>query len=225
MACEVDEEFALPQGWRALDLRTLFGLLDDTAYSVVGYASQLLHWQRTSLYCPACGSANGSLGESWSRTCPRCGHTGYPPVIPAVLALVHNGEHILLSHKPGWGKRYSIFAGFVEPGESLEGCVRREVAEEAGIEITDITYYGSQTWPFPTQLMVGFQARYVSGEPQPDLQELDDVRWFHVDNLPEFPPLLSLSGQLITAWIRSLRPEGRESQAVQTKARSASQPG
>lgn len=206
LACEVDEQLPLSQNLRAFDLRALFGLLDETAYSVVGYASQLLHWQRTSRYCPACGTANGSLGESWSRTCPACGHTGYPPVIPAVLALVHNGEHILLSHKPGWGKRYSIFAGFVEPGESLEDCVRREVAEEAGITVADVTYCGSQPWPFPSQMMVGFQAHYATGEPQPDMQELDDVRWFHVDNLPDYPPQLSLSGQLITAWIRSLRP-------------------
>lgn len=205
--CEVDENLQLPQDWRAYDLRALFGLLDETAYGVTGYASQLLHWQRTSRYCPACGTLNGSLGESWSRTCSQCGHTGYPPVVPAVLALIHNGEHILLSHKPGWGKRYSVFAGFVEPGESLEGCVSREVAEEAGIAVTDITYFGSQPWPFPSQLMVAFQARYVSGEPRPDLQELDDVRWFHVDALPNLPAPLSLSYQLVKAWVTSLRPE------------------
>jgi NAD+ diphosphatase len=205
--CEIDEQTPLPPSWRAYDLRALFGLLDETAYSVVGYASQLLYWQRTSRYCPACGALNGSLGESWSRTCPQCGHTGYPPVVPAVLALVHNGEHILLSHKPGWGKRYSIFAGFVEPGESLEGCVSREVGEEAGITVTDIRYFGSQPWPFPSQLMVGFEARYVSGEPRPDMQELDDVRWFHVDELPNLPPPLSLSYQLVKAWVRTLRPE------------------
>jgi NAD+ diphosphatase len=209
LACEVDEKLPLPQDRHALDLRTLFGLLDETTYGVVGYASQLLHWQRTSSYCPVCGTRNGPLGESWGRVCPQCGHTGYPPVVPAVLALVHNGEQILLSHKPGWGKRFSVFAGFVEPGEALEGCVRREVAEEAGVEVTNVTYYGSQTWPFPSQLMVGFQARYVSGEPQPDLQELDEVRWFHVDDLPDYPPQFSLSGQLITAWARSLRPDFR----------------
>ncbi len=206
LACEVDEQSPLPPGWRDFDLRSLFGRLDETAYGVVGYASQLLHWQRTSRYCPVCGTLNGPLGESWGRTCPRCGHIGYPSVIPAVLALVHDGEHILLSHKPGWGKRYSIFAGFVEPGESLEGCVSREVAEEASIQVDTITYFGSQTWPFPTQLMVGFQAHYTGGEPRADMQELDDVRWFHVDNLPSYPPLMSLSGQLITAWIKALRP-------------------
>ncbi|HEY0754073.1 MAG TPA: NAD(+) diphosphatase [Ktedonobacteraceae bacterium] len=207
LTCEVDERLPLSEDWHAYDLRFLFGLVDETAYSVAGYAAQILHWQRTSRHCPVCGSVNGPLGESWGRTCPQCGHTGYPPVIPAVLVLVHDGEHILLSHKPGWGSRYSVFAGFVEPGESLEGCVARELAEEASIEVAEITYYASQTWPFPSQLMVGFQAHYIGGEPTADLQELDDVKWFHIDALPNIPPPLSLSYQLVQAWVRSLRPQ------------------
>ncbi len=169
--CEVKADQPLPQGWRALGLRMLFGQLDDAAYSAAGYASQILHWQRNSRYCPACGGLNGPLSESWGRSCTQCHHIGYPPVIPAVLALVH------------------------------------EVAEEVGIEIADVTYSGSQSWPYPTQLMVGFQARYVAGELRPDRQELDDAAWFHVDALPELPAPLSLSRQLITAWVRSLRPE------------------
>ncbi len=205
-ACEVNTTDSLPRGLRVMGLRALFGQLDDTAFSVAGYASQLLYWQRNSVYCPACGGQNGPLSESWGRTCTQCGHTGFPPVIPAVLALVYNGEHVLLAHQPGWGKRYSILAGFVEPGESLEDCVRREVAEEVGVEITDVTYSGSQTWPFPTQLMVGFQASYLTGELRPDPQELDDAAWFHVDALPEIPAAYSLSHQLIMAWVRSLRP-------------------
>jgi NAD+ diphosphatase len=206
MACEVSAEQPIPQGWRAIGLRALFGQVDDSIYSAAGYASQILHWQRNSRFCPACGAPNGPLGISWERRCTRCSHIGYPPVIPAVLALVHNGEHILLAHQPGWGKRYSILAGFVEPGETLEDCVRREVAEEVGIEVTDVTYMASQSWPFPTQLMVGFQARYVKGELQPDQLELDDAAWFHVDALPELPPPLSLSHRLIMAWANSLRP-------------------
>lgn len=208
-ACEIDTHQSIPAGWRTLGLRALFGRLDDTAYSAAGYASQILHWQRTSRYCSACGEPNGPLFESWGRACTRCKRIGYPPVIPAVLALIHNGEHVLLAHQPGWGKRYSILAGFVEPGESLEDCVRREVAEEVGIEIAEVTYSGSQPWPYPTQLMVGFHARYAAGELRPDRQELDDAAWFHVDALPELPAPLSLSHQLIMAWVRSLRPDSR----------------
>ncbi|HLI07428.1 MAG TPA: NAD(+) diphosphatase [Ktedonobacteraceae bacterium] len=205
MACEVSVEQPVPQGWRALSLRALYGQLDDSAYSAAGYASQILHWQRNSRFCPACGAPNGSLGISWERRCTLCSYIGYPSVIPAVLILVYNGDQILLAHQPGWGKRYSILAGFVEPGETLEECVRREVAEEVGIEITDVTYMGSQSWPFPTQLMVGFQARYLSGELHPDQQELDDAAWFRVDALPELPPPLSLSRQLINRWANSVR--------------------
>lgn len=205
LACEVSSEQPIPQGWRVLGLRALFGQLDETAYGAAGYASQLLHWQRTSRYCPACGAPNGPFIESWGRQCPQCGHIGYPPVIPAVLALVHNGEHILLA-TASQGTRYSILAGFVEPGETLEDCVRREVAEEVGIEVGDVTYVSSQSWPFPTQLMVGFQARYTGGELHPDPREIGHAAWFHVDELPNLPARLSLSHQLITAWVRELRP-------------------
>lgn len=206
IACEVSAEQPVPQGWRALGLRALFGQLDETAYGAAGYASQLLHWQRTSRHCPACGAPNGPFIESWGRQCTQCSHIGYPPVIPAVLALVHDGEYILLATAKQ-STRYSILAGFVEPGETLEDCVRREVAEEVGIEIDNVTYIGSQPWPFPTQLMVGFQARYVAGELRPDPREIGHAAWFHVDELPNLPAPLSLSYQLVVAWTRALRPE------------------
>ena len=203
LACEVSPEITLPPGWRALNLRELFGQIDDVAYGMTGFASQLLYWQRNSHYCPVCGSPMGELTESWGRHCTHCNYMGYPPVIPAILVLVHNGEHVLLAHKPGWGKRYSIIAGFVEPGESLEQCVQREVQEEVSVNVTDITYIGSQSWPFPQQLMVGFTARYVGGEVRPDYQELDDAKWFRYDALPELPPRLSLSRQIINGWVAS----------------------
>jgi NAD+ diphosphatase len=143
------------------------------------------------------------LSEAWSRSCTNCTHIGYPPVTPAILVLVHDGERVLLAHQPGWGSRYSILAGFVEPGESLEECVRREVMEEVSIEITDITYIGSQPWPFPHQLMIGYIARYVSGEIRIQEQELDDAAWFHIDQLPELPSPISLSRQIVTKWVNS----------------------
>jgi len=121
-----------------------------------------------------------------------------------VLALVHDGgDRILLASKPGWGDRYSILAGFVLPGESVEECVHREVAEEVSVAITDLRYEGSQPWPFPHQLMIGFSARYVSGEIGLDEEELDRAAWFHVRDLPGLPPPVSLSRQMIDAWVRS----------------------
>jgi NTP pyrophosphohydrolases containing a Zn-finger, probably nucleic-acid-binding len=193
-------------------LRSLYGRVSDDEYALAGYAGQMLHWRTISRFCPRCGQATEDAGENtWARRCPACGYSHYPPVSPAVLILVHDGAgRILLCHKPGWGDRYSILAGFVEPGESLEGCVAREAEEEVGLPVTEIAYRGSQPWPFPHQVMIGFTARC----PDPSLPfaldeaELDDARWFTVDDLPELPGPLSLSRQLIDAWVAEQR-EGR----------------
>jgi NAD+ diphosphatase len=129
----------------------------------------------------------------------------YPHVSPCVIVLIHDGEHILLTHKPGWGPMHSIVAGFVEPGESLEECLVREVREEVGAEVDEVRYFHSQPWPFPHQLMIGFFARYIGGEIRPDPSELDVARWFHVDELPAIPPPLSIARRMIDAWVASLR--------------------
>ena len=201
LAGEVSGQGALPPGVEAVGLRALFGRLPDDQSALAGYASQMLHWRRTSLFCPVCGHATEAGGDGWARRCPQCGHTRYPHVSPAVLALVHDDDKLLLVHKPEWTAMHSIIAGFVEPGESLEECVRREVAEEAGIEVTDIAYQGSQPWPFPHQLMVGFTARYVGGELKIDAAELDGAAWFTRDTLPDLPSSISLSRHLIDAWV------------------------
>jgi NAD+ diphosphatase len=207
MTCELDKEAVLPEGWKAVGLRGLYGQLDETAYGLSGYASQMLYWQRTSNFCPVCGHQPEQNKGDWGKRCPNCGHIAYPHVTPAVLALVHDGgDQILLTHKPGWAKMYSLIAGFVEPGESLEECVHREVLEEAGLSLEAPVYKGSQSWPFPHQLMLGFWARYAGGEIKLDEAELDDAKWFHVDDLPPMPPRLSLSRQLIDSWVESRRP-------------------
>lgn len=200
LAGEVSAEHEILSGWRAIGIRELFGHVDDTTYGVVGYASHVLRWQRDGRFCPVCGSVLGELGEQWMRQCPNCDYIGYPPVSPAILALVQDGPNVLLVHKPGWGSRFSIVAGFVEPGESLEQCVQREVLEEVGVEVTDIQYVSSQPWPFPHQLMIGFVARYVGGQICPDQTEIDQAAWFRYDQLPDLPAPLSLSRQLIDRW-------------------------
>ena len=201
LTCETDADTPLPDGWRAVSLRHLYGLLDEAEWEIAGYATQILHWERVSRFCPVCGSATDPMGAEWVRHCPACQHTRYPLVSPAVLALVHDGaDRVLLAHKPGWGDRYSILAGFVLPGESLEECVQREVQEEVGAEVTDLVYQGSQPWPFPHQLMIGYTARYVSGDLRLDEQELDHAAWFSADQLPSLPPPLSLSRQIIDRW-------------------------
>ena len=211
VACPV-RSTDLPASLRAIDIRELYGRCEDTLYAVVGYAAHLLAWQRTSRFCPACGGTTEASEGDWGRRCSACGFTRYPQLSPAILALVYDGEQVLLAHKPGWGARYSIIAGFVEPGETLEECVRREVEEEVGVQLGRITYAGSQPWPFPDQLMIGFMAEYAGGTLRIDEQELDDARWFHVDALPEIPAPLSLSRRMIDQWVaihRNVKADGQ----------------
>ncbi len=189
------------EGCSCVDLRKFYGAASNEETLIAGYAAQILHWIRTSNFCPICGGTMSNPGKEWMRKCSSCGHERYPHVCPALLILVHDGaDGILMAHKPGWGNRYSIFAGFVLPGESLEECVHREVDEEAGVVVGELAYAGSQPWPYPQQLMIGFRARYLGGEIQIDEEELDDSRWFQVDALPELPGWQSLSRQMIEAW-------------------------
>ncbi len=200
LTAEADPDDEGPNGWTATNLRGLFGRLSEGQYNVAGYASQVLYWRRTSAFCPVCGHCTEAKEGDWGRKCPKCGHVGYPHVSPATLILVHDGPRLLLAQKPGWGTRWSILAGFVEPGESLEDCVRREVEEEVGVKLGAVAYAGSQPWPFPHQLMVGFTAEYAGGELNPDGVELERAAWFMRDTLPDLPPPVSLSRRMIDAW-------------------------
>lgn len=204
LAYPADETAVADGDNRTVSLRSLFGLLPEDEYGIAGYAAQLLHWQEISGYCSRCGGKTGPTPNAWAKTCTVCDYVVYPVVSPAVLILVHDGgRRILLSHKPGWGKRYSILAGFVEPGETLEECVARETLEEVGLSVTDVVYHGSQPWPYPHQIMLGFTA--LCPEPEKpltiDANELDAAEWFDADALPELPGKLSLSRQLIDSWL------------------------
>ena len=203
LAADADLEGEMPEGWGAVSLRTLFGAVSEAEYGLAGYASQMLYWRRTSGFCPVCGHRTEARDGDWGRRCPECGHVAYPHISPATLILVHDGPRLLLAQKPGWGTRYSILAGFVEPNESLEDCARRETREEVGLALTDVAYAGSQPWPFPHQLMVGFTARYAGGEIVVDGDELERAAWFEADALPDLPPAVSLSRQMIDAWVSS----------------------
>nr|CAA9223239.1 NADH pyrophosphatase, decaps 5'-NAD modified RNA [uncultured Armatimonadetes bacterium] len=189
------------EGWREQGLRALYGRVDEAEYGLAGYASQLLYWRRSSRFCAICGQPTEPEEGTWGRRCANCGHVAYPHVTPAVLVLVTDeADRILLASKPGWGTRYSILAGFVEPGESLEECAAREVEEEVGVVIEDLRYAGSQPWPFPHQIMIGFTGRYARGELKLQESEIAHAAWFTRDALPELPPPLSLSRQMIDTW-------------------------
>jgi len=178
--------------------------LPDDLLSLGGMAMQALWWEGTSGYCPRCGERTERLEGEWGKRCPRCRYEHYPHLHPAAIVLVKDGDRCLLARKAGWApNRYALVAGFVDNGESLEAAVAREVKEEVGVEVTDIQYVGSQNWPFPSQLMVGFVARYAGGDIAIDAEELEDARWFPADALPDLPSRHSISRFIIDHYARA----------------------
>jgi len=189
----------LPEGLQAETLIPMQGTrLPDDLLSLGGMAMQALWWEGTSGHCPRCGERTERLEGEWGKRCPRCRYEHYPHLHPAVIVMVRDGGRCLLARKAGWAPgRYALVAGFVDNGESLEGAVAREVKEEVGVDVKDIRYVGSQNWPFPSQLMVGFVATYARGEIQVDPDELEDARWFPGDALPGLPSRHSISRFII----------------------------
>ncbi len=188
-------------------LREVFARLTDPALlAMASRASQTLDWWFGHAYCGKCGSATHPHESEMARHCPSCGALHFPRINPAVITLVHrNGDELLLASdrrfRTGF---YALLAGFVEPGETLEEAVAREVREEVGIEVGDLRYFGSQAWPFPSQLMVGFFAAYRGGEIAVQESELTDARWFHVERMPDpdsRPPAFSIAGRLIAQFL------------------------
>jgi NAD+ diphosphatase len=197
-AIEVPESQALPQGWSALGLRDLFGLVETNLAALSGRAWQLLEWDRNHRFCSRCGTATQLRSDERSRSCPACKLTSYPPVTPAIMILITHGRKLLLARKVAFpAGRFSALAGFVEPGEMLEDTVIRETREEVGVEVKNIRYFGSQPWPFPHSLMIAFTAEYAGGEIRPDGVEIEEARWFDPEDLPKLPGSISISRRLI----------------------------
>jgi NAD+ diphosphatase len=197
-AVALEESQALPEGWAALGLRDLFGLVDSTLAVLSGRAYQLLEWDRNHQFCSRCGTPTEMRTDERSRTCPACKYTTYPLVSPAIMILITHQGKLLLARKASFPNgRFSALAGFVEPGETLEDTVIRETREEVGVEVKNIRYFGSQPWPFPHSLMVAFTAEYAGGELRPDGVEIEEARWFGLDELPKLPGSISISRRLI----------------------------
>lgn len=190
--------------FRLLGIRQLFGLMDDEMFWLSARASHLVGWDRNTKYCGRCGNETISKHNEHSKLCPNCNYAIYPKISPAIIVAITKGDKILLA-KNALNKAnfYSVLAGFVEPGENLEECVVREVKEEAGIDVKNIKYFGSQPWPFPDSLMVGFTAEYAGGELVLDKNELSDAGWFSVDELPPIPGKISVAYKLINWFINS----------------------
>jgi len=195
-----------PKGLVFAGLRRLFGLVGEKMFQVASGAFQIMNWDQNSRFCGRCGGPTIVSSEERLRMCPKCGLKKFPRLSPAVIAAVIRGKEILLARADRFpDKLYSVLAGFVEPGETLEECLKREVREEVDLEISDIRYFGSQPWPFPDSLMIGFTARYAGGEITVDNREIVDAGWFSADNLPEIPDKISIARRLIDWFVEHNR--------------------
>ena len=194
---------AVPAAAEAVPLRQLFGALPDEDFGVAGRALGLLAWDNDHRFCGRCGAPTERSAVERVRACTRCGFHSYPRLSPAIIALVEKDKKALLARNARANMPFfSVLAGFVEVGETLEHAVAREIREEAGIEIADVRYFGSQPWPFTNSLMVGFTARWASGEIVEDPSEIRDAGWFGPNELPPVPPKLSIARELIDDFVR-----------------------
>lgn len=202
---EVADETPPPPGMAFENLRALYPRLPETLFWLAGRAVQIVDWDRTHQFCGRCGSPTQNQIHDRSKACPVCGLTNYPRLAPAVIVRVERrdegGRRILLARAKRFPTAmFSVLAGFVEPGETLEECVQREILEEVGLRVKNIHYFGSQPWPFPHSLMIAFEAEHEAGEIVVDPGELAEADWFAADALPAIPPPPSIANRLITAW-------------------------
>ena len=198
-----DEE-TIPLG-RLVGVRQLYALLPEAQLKAAIYGFQLILWNRKTKFCGQCGSTTTeNLADVLVKSCPKCKAEYYPKISPSVIVAVINDDKILLAqHKRVTNGMYTVLAGFVNPGESLEECIHREIKEEAGIEVCNIRYFGSQPWPFPDSLMIGFIADFDKGELKPDNEEITDLKWFKASEVPEWPDKVSIARSLIDSFIEN----------------------
>lgn len=201
-SAELAKDTIPPEGFALLGLRDLYGNLNEEEFAIAGRAVQIVEWDRTHQFCGHCATPMTQLPNERAKRCPKCGLVNYPRLSPAMIVLVSRDEEILLAraHRFPTGM-YSVLAGFVEPGESLEETVVREVREEVGVEVKNIRYFGSQPWPFPNSLMIGFMAEYAGGSIALEEKEIADAKWFHKNSLPPIPPRISIARKLIDAFV------------------------
>ncbi len=201
-AIELGDEAVPPGGMMLESLRQLYGRLEEDLFWISTRAVQIVDWDRTHRFCARCGTPLIIKSTERAKECPQCGQLHFPRLAPAIIVLVQRGDELLLARSrhfmPGM---YSVLAGFVEPGESLEEAVAREIREEVGIDVQNIKYFGSQPLPFPHSLMLGFTATYAGGEIIIDNNEIEDAGWFSIGNLPRIPGKISIARKLIDWFI------------------------
>ena len=193
------------QGYISLveyDLRQMMSMLNEDDLNLVGRANQLLHWLKSNKYCGYCGAIKNEDKKEGALFCSCNKIMTYPTISPCVLCLIKKDDQILLARNAMFPEGlFSVLAGFIETSETAEQTLEREVEEEVGLKVQNIKYFGSQSWPFPSQLMIGYECEYESGEINVDGLEIVEAKWFSIDNLPNTPPNSTLSGRLINSYI------------------------
>lgn len=201
-AIDVTESFSPPYDFSFQSLWFLYDYLDEELFNMAIKAKQIVIWDRSSIFCSRCGAKTKDRERERAKECPDCGFIMFPRISPAIIVLVEKGNKVLLARATRFKENiYSVLAGFVEPGETLEEAVEREVYEEVGIEVKDIRYFGSQPWPFPDALMIAFMAKYKRGRININRDEIVDARWFSWDNLPDIPGNISIARRMIDWFI------------------------
>lgn len=195
----------LSEGYSSLGLRGFLGRVEAAHFYLAGRAQQIVAWHSEHGFCGRCGTATQAHTTDRAKVCPDCGLIAYPRLSPSIIVLIHRGEDVLLARNAQWPDgMFSTLAGFVEPGESIEQTVHREVKEEVGLDVTNLRYLGSQSWPFPNSLMLGFHAEYAGGDIVCQEGEIAEANWFAPDALPQIPPPVAISRWLIDDFLHSL---------------------
>ncbi len=212
-AAVLPKDAPVPEGMKLASARSLFMRVDEVTLGVAGRALAITEWDVNHRFCGKCGTPTDLVPGERARRCPACHTPFYPRISPAVIVLVTRGDTMLLARSANFPEPFfSTLAGFVEPGESLEETVVREVKEEVGIDVHHLRYFGSQPWPFGRSLMVGFTAEYAGGDIRVDGTEIVEASWFTPDSLPpRIPPRLSIARHLIDAFLAKVR--NKEGQA------------
>lgn len=195
---ELTPETEAPGGMVFKDMRSLYECLDEDLYLLAGRASQIVTWDRTHQFCGQCGASTITKDDEMAKLCPECGFTSFTRLSPAVItAIINDGKLLMARHSRTPRDMYGLIAGFVEPGETLTEAVERETMEEVGLKVKNIEYFGSQPWPYPHSLMIGFTAEYDGGQIRVDGKEITNAKWFGADDLPRIPSKMSIAGELI----------------------------
>ena len=208
LPCYATDAKMVPEGVEAelVPLRQVFGVAGPEAFAMAGRATQLIDWQLNHQYCGRCSHPTRLHDKDFAMQCDQCGLHAYPRISPAVMVLVRRGHQLLLARSPHFKPGvFSALAGFVEAGETLEQCAKREVQEEVGIQIDHLRYFSSQSWPFPNSLMIAFFAEYADGEITPDPSEIEAADWFDIEDLPRLPDPVSIARRLIEGALAEMR--------------------